>query len=177
MSNVPKPNPNRNYPYLSIEKVSLNEYIRSMKQYGHTEFLDYDKIAEPERKTKYSAGYDFVTPITISLRPNEKIVVPLGYKVKCEATGIYFALFLRSSIASNYGIMMMNNVGIIDADYYNNPSNEGHMFAPLVNLSSEKVIIPIGTRICQGIFHNYFITDNDNGGSTIRTGGMGSTGK
>ena len=109
MSNVPKPNPNRNYPYLSIEKVSLNEYIRSMKQYGHTEFLDYDKIAEPERKTKYSAGYDFVTPITISLRPNEKIVVPLGYKVKCEATGIYFALFLRSSIASNYGIMMMNS--------------------------------------------------------------------
>ena len=144
MSNVPKPNPNRNYPYLSIEKVSLNEYIRSMKQYGHTEFLDYDKIAEPERKTKYSAGYDFVTPITISLRPNEKIVVPLGYKVKCEATGIYFALFLRSSIASNYGIMMMNNVGIIDADYYNNPDNEGNISCALYNYGDEPQTINAG---------------------------------
>ena len=177
MSNVPKPNPNRNYPYLSIEKVSLNEYIRSMKQYGHTEFLDYDKIAEPERKTKYSAGYDFVTPITISLRPNEKIVVPLGYKVKCEATGIYFALFLRSSIASNYGIMMMNNVGIIDADYYNNPSNEGHIMIGIKNTGTKTVVIEKGDRFAQGIISEFKITDDDEPVSEVRKGGIGSTDK
>ena len=175
MSNVPKPNPNRNYPYLSIEKVSLNEYIRSMKQYGHTEFLDYDKIAEPERKTKYSAGYDFVTPITISLRPNEKIVVPLGYKVKCEATGIYFALFLRSSIASNYGIMMMNNVGIIDADYYNNESNEGHIMIKIYNPSDITLELAAGSAFAQGIIKEYFLVDDDEPRIKARTGGMGST--
>ena len=174
MSNVPKPNPNRNYPYLSIEKVSLNEYIRSMKQYGHTEFLDYDKIAEPERKTKYSAGYDFVTPITISLRPNEKIVVPLGYKVKCEATGIYFGLFLRSSIASNYGIMMMNNVGIIDADYYNNPDNEGHIYFQVINLTTFDIQLKKGDKIGQGIIKPYLTTDDDNAFGQ-RLGGFGST--
>ena len=70
MSNVPKPNPNRNYPYLSIEKVALNEYIRSMKQYGHTEFLDYDKIFFFYCIILYSACFYFVTLIIISLLSN-----------------------------------------------------------------------------------------------------------
>lgn len=175
MANIPNPNPDRTYPYLDIQKVSIQEYIRAMKEYGLT-FMNYDELPMPERKTRFAAGYDFITPVDIDLQPLEKMVVPLGFKVKCEIPGTYFGLHLRSSIATNYGIMLMNNEGIIDADYYNNPSNEGHMFLPIVNLSTQKVHIDKGTRICQGIFASFKITDNDTS-TAKRTGGLGSTGK
>ena len=35
---------------------------------------------------------------------------------------------------------MANGVGIIDADYYNNPDNEGEIFFQLINLSPDNSI-------------------------------------
>jgi dUTP pyrophosphatase len=35
---------------------------------------------------------------------------------------------VRSSSPLKYWIMLANGVGIIDADYYNNPDNEGEIF-------------------------------------------------
>ena len=133
-------------------------------------------IELPVRKAAASAGYDLQAAEDVLLLPHAVTIVPTGLKAYMQQDE-YLGLHVRSGFSIKNKISCINNQGIIDADYYNNPSNEGHMFAPLVSLSSEKVFIPKGTRICQGIFHNYFITDNDNGGSTIRTGGMGSTGK
>ena len=44
--------------------------------------------------------------------------------MKKEFLGIY----IRSSLGFKYNIRMCNQVGIIDADYYNNKDNEGHIF-------------------------------------------------
>jgi dUTPase len=40
-------------------------------------------------------------------------------------------IFPRSSLGIKKGLMMSNGVGVIDADYYNNPDNEGHIMVPL----------------------------------------------
>jgi dUTP pyrophosphatase len=36
-------------------------------------------------------------------------------------------LALRSSTPKKKGLMLANGIGIIDADYYNNSDNEGHI--------------------------------------------------
>ena len=74
--------------------------------------------------------------------------------------------------------MLVNNVGIIDADYYNNADNEGHIMVALLNMGSEAVTIPQGERIAQGIFYNYLtVDDDDKVEKSVRAGGFGSTGK
>ena len=81
----------------------------------------------------------------------------------------------RSSMGFKYNIRFTNQVGIVDADYYNNKSNEGHLFICLQNQGKEDFIVQRGQAICQGIFVPYFVTDDDKEPSIIRQGGYGST--
>ena len=69
---------------------------------------------------------------------------------------------------------MANSVGIIDADYYNNPDNEGEIFFQMINLSPFDIILRKGDIIGQGIIKPYLTTEDDNA-SGQRTGGFGST--
>ena len=138
------------------------------------EYLDKD-IEIPTRKTKLSAGYDLASAVDLTLEPNEAQLVPTGVKA-------YFAedevlkLYIRSSMAVKCGLTLMNNVGIIDADYYNNEKNEGHIFVPIKNLSDKIIFIKKGDRIAQGIFQKYLLADNDNFETGAnRNGGFGST--
>ena len=57
---------------------------------------------------------------------------------------------------------MGNGVGVIDADYYNNPDNEGEIFFQLINLSPYTIQLKKGDIIGQGIIKTYEITDDDN---------------
>ena len=67
--------------------------------------------------------------------------------------------------------------GIIDADYYNNPDNEGHIMLPLINHGEKAVKIARGMRVAQGIFSRYLLVDGDKAGCGAgRGGGFGSTG-
>lgn len=69
---------------------------------------------------------------------------------------------------------LWDNKLIIDADYYNNPDNEGHIYFQLINLSPFNIIIKKGEIIGQGILHRYEITEDDEA-SGERAGGFGST--
>ena len=97
--------------------------------------------------------------------------------VKCKlAPGYYLELSVRSSTPLKYWIVLANSVGIIDADYYNNPDNEGEIFFQVINLSPFPIALKKGDIIGQGIIKRYFTTDDDNlkEGAT-RIGGFGST--
>ena len=63
---------------------------------------------------------------------------------------------------------------IIDADYYNNPDNEGEIFFQLYNLSPFAIKIQKGEAIGQGIIKSYLITEDDSADGE-RLGGFGST--
>ena len=86
-------------------------------------------------------------------------------------------IYIRSSAALKKHLMLMNSVGVIDADYYGNAENEGHIYIPLYNYGKEPVRIAAGERIAQGIFTHYLTVDGDTAGSgAVRAGGFGSTG-
>ena len=100
-------------------------------------------------------------------------LVSTGMKCKLDP-GTYLELSVRSSCPLKYWLILANSVGIIDADYYNNPDNEGEIFFQLINLLPFPIKLHKGDIIGQGIIKPYLTTDNDIA-TGFRTGGFGST--
>ena len=126
----------------------------------------------PERKTKFSAGYDFYCPKKTIIPPNKTAVIGTGYKVKLERDEVLL-LHIRSSMAFKRNLMMVNSVGVIDSDYYNNEDNEGEILIGLLNIGNDIVTIERGERFAQGIVVNYRTWGDEP--ENERTGGVGST--
>ena len=157
----------------------------------------------PSRKTEFSAGYDFEVAEDIIIpsyfdcverlkieNANELLtlehmanltkvtkakptLVPTGIKCSLDKN-TYLELSVRSSCPLKYWLVLANSVGIIDADYYNNPDNEGHIYFQMINLSPYDIQLKKGDIIGQGIIKPYLITDDD-AASGKRQGGFGST--
>lgn len=139
----------------------------------------FEAVKRPKRKTKFSAGYDFYSPIKITLSPGQKVSIPSG--IKCyfssdDAKSWHLKLYDRSSIGIKHDTQLPNSVGVIDADYYNNPDNEGDILLALKNNGYQNLEINAGDRVMQGIFEIYGITSDD-AADGERTGGVGSTNK
>lgn len=100
-------------------------------------------------------------------------LVPTGIKCKLEPD-TYLELSVRSSCPLKYWLILANGVGIIDADYYNNPDNEGHIYFQMINLTPFDIQLKKGDTIGQGIIKPYLITEDD-AANGDRKGGFGST--
>ena len=153
-----------------MEKVRGFEIAKGFENQG---------INLPTRKTKCSAGYD--------VEAAEDTIIPsfkAGMKPTLVKTGIksyfpedeYLMLANRSSNPGKRGLVLANSVGIVDADYYENESNDGHIMFAFYNFFDQDVEIKKGDAIGQAIFQKYFTVDNDNAEGE-RTGGFGSTNK
>lgn len=102
-------------------------------------------------------------------------LVSTGMKCKLDP-GSWLQLSVRSSSPLKYWLMLGNGIGIIDADYYNNPDNEGEIFFQIYNLSPFNIQIKKGDAIGQATILPYGITSDDIVMGE-RTGGFGSTSK
>lgn len=100
-------------------------------------------------------------------------LVSTGVKCYLEE-GYYLELSVRSSTPLKYWIVLANSVGIIDADYCDNPDNEGEIFFQVINLSPYPIQLYKGDIIGQGIIKRYEVTDDDKAIGE-RQGGFGST--
>jgi dUTP pyrophosphatase len=109
----------------------------------------------------------------IKLLKTKPTLVSTGMKCKLDP-GTYLELSVRSSCPLKYWLIMGNSVGIIDADYYNNPDNEGEIFFQMINLSPFDIVLKKGDIIGQGIIKPYLTTEND-AAIGQRMGGFGST--
>ena len=133
----------------------------------------YEWVELPQRKTAKSAGYDIAAAEEVVCQPHEITVINTGLKVYMP-TFEFLALYVRSSVGIKKGLMMANSVGIIDADYVDNPDNEGHICVALYNTMPTPITIKKGERIAQGVFQPFYIEDNDYADGE-RIGGIGST--
>lgn len=102
-------------------------------------------------------------------------LVPTGLKCKLDP-GTYLELSVRSSTPLKYWLILANGVGIIDADYFDNPQNEGEIFFQLINLSPIPLKIQKNEVIGQGIIKPYLLAEGD-AAAGQRIGGFGSTTK
>ncbi|ADY26724.1 deoxyUTP pyrophosphatase [Deinococcus proteolyticus MRP] len=135
------------------------------------------QIPLPRRGTRHSAGYDFVTPAAFTVAPGEMVRVATDVKAYM-GPGEVLQLYVRSS-AGLRGLVLANTVGIVDADYYGNPDNDGNIILALRNLGAEPFTAQAGDRVAQGVFVPYLLADGDDDleGGEVRTGGYGHTGR
>ena len=131
----------------------------------------------PSRQTARSAGYDIYLPETVTIPAHGQKIVPTGVKAYMQDNE-YLGIHIRSSMAVKRHLRLVNNEGIVDADYYNNPDNEGHLLLALANDTDQDVTLEKGERVAQGIFYTYLLADDDGKApKQERSGGFGSTTK
>ncbi len=132
----------------------------------------------PIRKTKNSAAYDIESAEDITIpvyKPGIKpTLIPTGLKAYCQDDECY--LLLSRSGGPKKGLLTPHGLGLIDADYYENPENDGHFMVQVFNCSDHELHIKKGEAIAQVLFMKYLICDGDNA-KGIRPGGFGSTDK
>lgn len=134
---------------------------------------DNNNAPMPIRSTTKSAGYDFFSPTKITIAPHTHECIYTNMKFICQDDE--FLLLCNRSSFGKRGISLANGVGIIDADYYGNPTNDGNFGFLLQNNTDEPITIEKNEKIGQGIFLKFLTTDDDVSTAT-RTGGFGSTG-
>lgn len=162
-----------------FEKVSVMQFTEAIKDEFCEDALEakkiYDTIRLPSRASTGSAGYDFYSPVTFTLKPGESVKIPTGIRVRID--GNYCLLCVpRSGLGCEYRLQLDNTVGVIDSDYYDS-DNEGHIYAQITNDShvGKTLKVQAGDRFMQGIFVPYGVAFDDRVRG-IRNGGFGSTG-
>ena len=153
-----------------FEKISFEQFKKDINNNKEL----YESFLLPKRSTKNSAGYDFKALSSFTLKKGERKKIPLGVKASLENDEVLM-IVVRSSMGFKYNIRLCNQVGIIDSDYYNNSSNEGHIWICLENEGEKDYSINEGDNICQGIFVKYLTVDNEEDVISERNGGFGST--
>jgi len=141
---------------------------------NHRKFED---VKLPLRGSKTSAGYDFYSNNEmVRLKPDEEYIFWTDVKAYMLSDEV-LKIYIRSSSAIKHGLVLKNQVGIIDSDYYSNVKNDGNIGICIKNNANYHYAdIFKSDRIAQGIFIKYLESDNCNS-IKDRVGGIGSTNK
>ena len=154
------------YDFVVAETITVPPY--------HVLWDDMVRIAMEDKGYDETKGLSLNKVAEYSKEANAKpTLVSTGMKVYLDE-GKYLELSVRSSCPLKHWLMLANGVGIIDADYVDNPDNEGEIFFQLINLSPFPITLKPGDIIGQGIIKDYYKVDDDNS-HEVRKGGFGST--
>lgn len=153
------------YDVEAAESITLPTFWKQVIRYTLMELKQWIH-ASPLKSSEASQALSYKI-----LKPT---LVPTGLKVYMQEDE-YLQIVNRSSNPLKRFLALPNGVGIIDADYYNNEVNEGHVYVQLINFGLTDYTIEKGDRIAQAIFTPFLKTDGDMGGMTKRNGGFGSS--
>ena len=113
-----------------FEKISFEQFRKDIKD----DIELYNEYSLPKRDSVYTAGYDIYLLEELTIKPGERKKVPTGIKSYFDKEEVLL-LVVRSSMGFKYNIRLCNQVGVIDADYYNNKDNEGHIWLVILFLA------------------------------------------
>ena len=135
-----------------------------------------DGIKMPRRSTIGSAGYDFFSPDTYELRPEEWTMIDTGVSLDTPKEMImnplcvhwFMMIVPKSGLATEYGFQL-RSTGIIDMDYKDTIKAMVTVDRPYTLQKDEKFI--------QGIVMQFGTFTNEIPPTEVRNGGHGSTGR
>jgi deoxyuridine 5'-triphosphate nucleotidohydrolase len=102
----------------------------------------------PDYATGGSAGMDLRACLddALTVAPGETRLIPTGFAMHMEDTGLAAVILPRSGLGHKHGIVLGNLVGLIDSDY------QGQVFVSCWNRSDTPFEIEPGARIAQLVF-------------------------
>lgn len=109
-----------------------------------------DNATIPTRGTKYSAGMDLYACIEepVVIEPHKTVMVDTGLAMEIPE-GYFGAIYPRSGLSTKRGIVLANNVAVIDSDY------RGEIKLPLHNHGTDMQVIEPHERVAQLIIQPY----------------------
>lgn len=135
------------------------------------------EIPLPDYATPGSAGMDLraCLPETLTVPAGETRLIPTGFAMHLEDTGLAAVILPRSGLGHKHGIVLGNLVGLIDSDY------QGQVFVSCWNRSGADFDVQPGARIAQLVFlpvvnARWMLVDEFDA-SDRGEGGFGHTGK
>jgi len=163
------------YDFYVAEDTVVPSYLSSIE-------ADFANELAKDLSTYYGSFEEFLKTLPYDLNTTATFTKKYGHKVTLVPTGVkakmpddwFLQLSVRSSLPLKHWLILGNGVGIIDADYYNNPDNEGHIYFQLINLLPFDIVLKKGDCIGQGVFLQYGTVADDNADG-VREGGFGST--
>lgn len=150
----------------------------------------WDNAILPSRNTPGSAGYDFVIPVLegnftgrdgkvfLRLMPGEVASFQTGVKLKMN-DNMFLMTVPRNSTGTKKNCCLVNTIGIIDADYYSNPENDGNIGFVIRNFGDQPALFPVTEPFAQGIILQYHTCHPEVVRNPVRKGAtfFGSLGK
>ncbi len=106
-----------------FEKISFEQFKEDISE----DPALYGDLKTPKRGTKNSAGYDFFSPANIEIMPGRTFMVPTGIKASMLEDEV-LQIYIRSSLGIKKNIVLSNQVGVIDSDYYNNEKRRSYIY-------------------------------------------------
>jgi deoxyuridine 5'-triphosphate nucleotidohydrolase len=102
----------------------------------------------PDYATDGSAGMDLraCTEEVMTISPGETCLIPAGFAMHMEDSGLAAVILPRSGLGHKHGIVLGNLVGLIDSDY------QGQVFVSCWNRSETEFQVEPGARIAQLVF-------------------------
>ena len=150
------------------------EYVSRLNYTGAGEG-ELEEYRLPQKGSKKAAGYDFFNPEEVTIQPHTVTYVKTGIKALFP-DDMVLLLFNRSSNPKKKNLILINGVGVVDADYYNNEDNEGEIAFAFYNISAVPVTLKKKKKLGQGMFTNYKdVTNYTEEDVEERKGGFGST--
>jgi dUTP pyrophosphatase len=111
----------------------------------------------------------------IVIAPGETNLIPTGFAMHMEESGMAAVILPRSGLGHKHGIVLGNLVGLIDSDY------QGQVYVSCWNRSDRDFQIEPGVRIAQMVFLPVLQADwelvKDFETSDRGAGGFGHTGR
>jgi dUTP pyrophosphatase len=83
---------------------------------------------------------------TLTIAPGETRLIPTGFAMHMQDSGIAAVILPRSGLGHKHGIVLGNLVGLIDSDY------QGQVFVSCWNRSESAFVVEPGARIAQLVF-------------------------
>ncbi len=102
----------------------------------------------PDYATAGSAGMDLRACLdeTTTISPGETRLIPAGFAMHMEDSGLAAVILPRSGLGHKHGIVLGNLVGLIDSDY------QGQVYVSCWNRSDSGFVVEPGARIAQMVF-------------------------
>ena len=130
----------------------------------------------PKRATEGRAGYDLFALLDeeVLIYPGAPVRIHTGISIAMPDSGMVGLVYPRSGLASKFGLIPSNCVGVIDSDY------RGEIMVSLTNLSRTAYALKPFERIAQLVFTPVLLPEFREVEALDETdrgaGGFGSTG-
>lgn len=169
-------------PVEGFEWLTYDEAVEiAQKEYGG-DFIRMGKLYKPETPvaiqptymTDSAVGADCFAAESIIIPPKSFGIVRTGVCALFDDNKGLFP-FIRSSIPRKKGLFLANGVGVVEADYCNNPETGGDIMFTFYNTTDKDVPIHRFERLGQFVLLPILRFENA-GWAGMKRGGSGSTG-